>query len=202
MSSLGPRDRRMLRALAFVILPAFAVAYGARPLVRTWSAEREGLLQQMELLQRERAAVAEAGMFDSAIVHRRTMLAREERAVIRASSQPTAFSELADHLRSAARREQVLVHQVSELPVDSVGADLRLLRLGVRGESDLAGITRFIRSIEADPRRIRVTRLFIERQGANNMGGGPATTDGRNVLTLHATIEALALVTASPQAAR
>lgn len=195
MSSLSPRDRRVLRMLAFVILPAFAAAYGARPLVRAWNAERESHVQQTALWQRERTAVAEAGMFDSVIAQRRTMLAREERTVIRASSQPTAFSELADHLRVVARREQVLVHQVLELPVDSLGAELRLLRLGVRGESDLAGITRFIRSIEADPRRVRVTRLFIDRQGTGNLGGGPAATDGRNVLTLHATVEALAVVT-------
>jgi hypothetical protein len=163
VSSLTPRDRRVLRLLAFVILPVFAVAYGARPLWRAWSAEREDLLQQSALLQRERAAVGEAGTLDSALTHRRALLAVEQRSVIRANSQPTAYSELADHLRGVARREQVLVHQVSELPTDSVGSDLRLLRLAVRGESDLAGITRFIRSMESDPRRIRITRLFIER---------------------------------------
>lgn len=191
------RDRRTLRVLVYLILPAFAVAYAVRPMAEAWGEAREDLARQADLLERERAVIAAAGAgaLDAAITSAGATLAREERAVIRASSRPTAFSDLADHLRGAARREQVLVQQVSELSVDSLGGDWQVLRLGVRGESDLAGITRFIRAIEDDPRRIRLTRLFIERQRDGGFAGSDVATDGRNVLTVHATVEALARVT-------
>lgn len=202
MSPLAPRDRQVLRLLAFVLLPLFAVAYGVRPLVGDWSARRERLALQADLLAREREALTTAGHLDEWMTAALGATAEEERRVIRASALPVAASAFGDRLRELSRRDHVTVLQLSEAGSDSVDTDLRVLRVALRGESDLAGITRLLASIDADASRMRVTRLFIERQAPVAFGDRGGATDGRNVLVVHATVEALARIVPRGTASR
>lgn len=202
MTSLSDRDRRILRLFGFVILPIFVLAYGARPVMSVWTDARDRRAQQDVLLDRERAAVDGAAQLAVPLEAARTALLLEERGLTRASTHQTAYSAIADHVRSLARRDHVLVQQLAELPADSLDGGLRLLRVNVRGESDLAGIGRFLRTIAADPRRIRVSRLLVERGPQNQSGGGTSASDGRNVLVMNVVIEALARIEQSPAGAR
>lgn len=194
MSTLSTRDWRILRVFGLFILPAFALAYGARPLMTEWREARERRSEQEELLSSERAAVARATLLDEPLVAARSALALEERTVTRASTHQTAYSAIAEHVRTLARRDQVMVQQLAELPADSLQDGLRIVRINLRGESDLAGIARFLRAVAVDPRRIRVSRLFVERGPQGPFGGGVAASDGRNVLVVNAVIEALARI--------
>ncbi len=194
MSAMTGRERRVLAIFAFALAPLFAASYGARPLLRVYRERTGALAQQRELLARERAAVSAAPALSVPIVAARSAVARESRGIIQSAALSTAFSALTDHLRSSARRQNVLVLQTTSMPADSLEGAYSVLRVAVRAESDLAGITRFLRSLESDPLRLRVSRVFIERAAQGQLAGSVVATDGRTVLILNATIESLALV--------
>lgn len=194
MSAMTGRERAVLTIFALVLAPLFAALYGARPLLRVYGERTGALAQQRELLARERAAVSAAPALSVPIVAARSAVARASRGIIQSAALSTAFSALTDHLRSSARRQDVLVLQMTEMPGDSIVGGHSVLRVALRAESDLAGITRYLRSLESDALRLRVSRVFIERAGQDQFGGSAAATDGRTVLILNATIESLARV--------
>ena len=199
MSGISGRDRRVLAIFAFVLAPLFAAAYGARPLVRAYGERTSALAQQRELLARERAAVSASPTLAAPIAAARAAIASESRGIIQSVARSTAYSALTDHLRSSARRQDVLVLQATEVQGDSVEGGHSIVRVALRAESDLAGITRYLRSLESDPLRLRVSRVFIERvaQGQFLFGGSSTASDGRTVLILNATVESLARVAAT-----
>jgi hypothetical protein len=190
MRTLTSRERRIVRAF-IVLLPIFAIAYGARAVVGAHRARSEALAQQRSLLERERAVVADSAALSGPIAEARAAAARAARGVLRGTSRPTTHSALIEHLRTIARRNEVLVVQTSELASDSVADGLTLLRIAVRGESDVAGVSRLLRAIEADPLQLRVSRLSIERVAQDGAAAG-IPSDGRQVVIVHATVEALA----------
>jgi hypothetical protein len=113
---------------------------------------------------------------------------------VRSGARATAFSQLTERLRATARRSEVAILQVTEVGADSLGDGLQLLRLSIRSESDIGGLARFLRAVESDPLRIRTSRMFIERGAQGVPGADDGSTDGRNVLFMTATVEALAFI--------
>jgi hypothetical protein len=193
MPGLTTRDRRVLLLALFVGGPFFAIAYGARPAWRAYGDRVAALEQQRDLLARERGLVAGAASLDTPTTVTREALRRDLRTVIRSGARATAFSLLTERVRAAARQHDVLVLQASEAGAEELGDGLSLLRVSVRAESDLAGIARLLRAIESDPLQIRTSRVFIERSPQGALGPDGGSTDGRNVLLLNVTIEALAI---------
>lgn len=192
MRTLSSRDRRALFFAAVVVAPVFAVAYGARPMMRSVGERVERTHQQRELLQRELGLIAGRSAVDSLqhVVDR--SMADELKLVIHSGDRATAYSLLSERVRALARRRQVAVLQLAESPPDSIERGLTVLRMGLRAESDIAGVLGFLAAVESDPSRLRVTRLFIERANVRPLGEESGATDGRHVLMLTATIEALA----------
>lgn len=197
MAPLAARDRRAIVLGAFVLLPAFGLAYGARPFVRALGERRDAAGQQGDLLARERALVNRAPEIPAATAASRSALERELPRSIRSADAATASVRLADYVRGAARAHEVLVVQSTELPADSLVGGIEVLRLSVKVESDLAGILRFLRALETGAPRVRVTALSVERAGPS--ASGAAATDGREVLSLAAILEAPLVLTAAPR---
>ena len=200
--ALSAKDRRALRLLLLVILPAFAFAFGARGFVRALGGRGEQTGQQLDLLAREQAAVADAPTLASRTRDVTRRLNERSASLLIGAPRVALVSELTDRVRSIARQQEVLVTQLSELPSDSLGDGWSTLRVSVRGESDLAGIARLLRAIERDRAQLRVARLLIERPEGSFAGGGPAATDGRLVLNVNVVIEALAHAAADGSAGR
>jgi len=191
--ALTAKDRRALRVLTLVVLPLFGIAYGVRPVARAIVERSEQRAQQHDLLVRERTAVAEATHVDSALFFARLALAGESEGLLKGPARAAIMSDLTDRVRSLARQQDVLVLQLTELPADSIGDCWSMLRIAMRAESDLAGVARMLRGLERDVAHLRVSRILIERPDAGFGGGGPAASDGRQVLTMNFTIETLVL---------
>lgn len=184
----------MLLAFVFVLAPLFGVAYGAKPLIRLYGERASVLQQQRELLAREKVVVTHVESFDALTDSARRALEAETSRIIRASEMATAHVELTDHLRSIARRSEVLVTHTSAMTADSSDAGLTTLRMALRAESDLAGLARFLDSVSSDSLALRISRILIEMAPRNQFGGSAVVSDGRHVLLLSATVEALAQV--------
>lgn len=192
MRAMTSRERRVLKLFIFVLAPLFAAAYGARPLIQAYR-ERSSLLdEQRELLARERQIVEDATWLAARIDSSRQAFGHESRGLIDGSERATAHAALANHLRAVARRNEVLVNRVTEMPADSIGDGLTLLRVALNAESDLAGVTRFLESVRTDSLQLRISRIFIESSSRNQIGGSAVASDGRYVLSVNATVEALA----------
>jgi hypothetical protein len=194
MAALTHRDRRVLRLALTVALPFFAAAYGGRPAWRAYAERRDAIEQQRELLARERGVAQSGPSLDSALAASGATVRGELRTVVRSGARATAFSQLTERLRATARRSEVAILQVTEVGADSLGDGLQLLRLSIRSESDIGGLARFLRAVESDPLRIRTSRMFIERGAQGVPGADDGSTDGRNVLFMTATVEALAFI--------
>jgi hypothetical protein len=201
-ATLGDRDRRALVLGAAVLLPALLWAAVVKPYRAALDELRERTAAEQSLLQRERTLLDGADV--NALV--RDMEERARQASLRlvsAPNAPLAEAEVTAFLQELAKLSRVLLQELrgvedrrarggaggsaagggaaaSAAAPDA--AALRVIRLAVRGESDLEGVLTFLQRIENSPLLMRVTELSIEphREGRD----GARRTDGAVTFSL------------------
>ena len=199
MAVLSARDRRAIVVGALVLAPAFGVAYGVRPFARALAGRRLAAAQQRDLLERERALLEFAPKLPALMAAGRATLEAELPRAIRGAAVATATVRLADHVRSVARAHEVLVVEAVEFGADSLAGGIEVLRLNLKAESDLGGILRFLRALEAGAPTVRISSVSIERARQAPTGAPRAgAADAREVLSLTAIVEAPLVLVAAP----
>jgi hypothetical protein len=188
MTALGARDRRAITLGATVLVSAFALVYGVRPALAAFGARRDAAAQAQELLDRERALIAEAPTFPAQIAARRAALAQRAARAVRSDQPETAALTLATRIRTVARGAEVRILESSEAPVDSLAGGLALARVTVRGESDVRGLLRFIRALEGEQAGARFAALTVS-PSSSRIAGASADAEA-HLLMLTATVEA------------
>lgn len=194
--ALSRNDRRALVIGAAILLPALVFGYAVRPMQRALDARRATIGTERELLARELALVADAPRVPDMIVARQHALDEDSARVVVSDAPATASVRFADRVRDMARAHDLLVSQTTELAADSLRGGVRVLRLAVRGESDLAGILGFLRAIETGSMSVRVASLQIEQPRSARASATPLHQPTAEVLSLTAVLEVPSLLSA------
>lgn len=195
LSRLGERDRRALLLGAAVLLPVVAWTGAVRPYLSALGDTRDRLAAERGMLAREEGLLALAVQLPADLVAaERTAAAATER-LLRASNRPLAEAALTAALENVASSSRVLLQQVRgvEAPGGSdPPAGVLPVQVAVQGESDVAGLTRFLHRIEASPLLMRVRALDVRpRAGADRNRDGPAPED-MGVVAFSLVVEAYA----------
>jgi hypothetical protein len=188
LPSLSSRDRRALRIAAVVLLPSLGWVYGVRPYLESLSAMRDQVVIESATLARERALIAERV--------RNPGLQRDVEKTAQ-STAPRLFegrdaviasAELASYVTETAERSRVNLQQAATRPMISTAPGVRMLRIEIRGESDLEGILAFLNALETGYKLVRFDKLDISRAP-----GSSTEEDGFETLTFAATVSGFAV---------
>jgi hypothetical protein len=199
LATMSTRDRRALLLGVMILAPALAFIWGVRPFLASLDRTREQIFEQRQLLSHEQAAVAAArqnpdlqGVADSAM---RAMIPR----LFEGRDDVMATAELVSHLGEIARANDMLLPSAATRPT-VLANGVRMLRVEIRGESDLSGVLSFLQAIEGGEKLLRVERLDISRSLA------ATEVDGIEPLAVAASIVGFAIpdstAVASPVAPR
>jgi hypothetical protein len=158
---MSSRDRRAVMLGAIVLLPPLLYIWGVRPYRNALADAREQLRAERETLARERAAVA--------LAHRNPQLQRVADSAMRdmtprlfaGRDDVMASAELASYVGEVGQMTRVWLQDVSTRPPGPLVGGVRTLRVELRGESDLAGILRFLQNLERGSKLVRIDRLDI-----------------------------------------
>jgi len=175
MQGLNPRDRRAILLGLAAIVPALAYAFGVRPYRGALVGVHDRAAAEQELLTREMALLASAPSLPEAIRRAEEAAARAEDRMIQAPSTVLAEGALTDFLESSATRSRVLLEEIrggelarGEEPPPGLG----IIRLHLRGESDLHGVLTFLNEIETNQLLLRVRGLALEPEVARPESSG------------------------------
>lgn len=204
MPALDPRDRRALRAGAWILLPLLVTALVVRPWFLAASARREATTRERALLQREQQLLAGAPGDAATFTLASRALAREAPRLFAGAEVVTASAELARYVATQAAAAGLAVRQAemtalagaegAQGAADAEGTDTASLaaagtaaarlRVTLRASGDVRAVVAFLRRMEEGAQLVRVERIDVER--------GMAGTSEAGALTLTATIAGLA----------
>lgn len=165
LQTLAPRDRRAIILGLTIFLPAAFYLLAVKPFRSAMMEVRDRLEVEQELLEREMDLLRTADDLGEEL-RRVTVEARaHEDRLVQAASGVLAEAQLTDFLESSAFRSRVLLEEIrgGELARgEEPPAGLSVVRLHLRGESDLEGILTFLDEIERSRLLIRVRGLALE----------------------------------------
>lgn len=186
--TLTPRDTRILRLAALILVPSLGYVYGVQPYMESLSSMRDQVVTEQEALARERVLLADYARnpnlqrdTDAAVISATPLLFTGRDDVI-------ASAELATYVTRMAEAARVNLLQAGTRPTVVSSAGVRLLRIEVRGESDLEGILTFLNQLETGDKLVRFDKLDISRAA-----GRRVDEDGFETLTIAATVSAFAI---------
>jgi len=169
LGGLSPRDRRAILLGLVAIVPAMGYVLGVRPYRRALAEVHDRAAAEQELLDREMALLGSASSLPEAIRRAEEAAAQAERRMLQAPSTVLAEGELTDFLERSAVRSRVLLEEIrggelarGEEPPPGLG----IIRLHLRGESDLQGVLAFLNEIETSQLLLRVRGLALEPEVA------------------------------------
>lgn len=168
-NGLAPRDRRAILIGLAILLPAVVYVLGVKP-YRAALAEIGDLVSaERDLLVRERQLLASAEDLPGEIQEAQEAAGHFGDRLVRASSQVLAEGVLSGLLEASAARSRVLLEEIrgGELGRgEEPPPGLTVLRLHLRGESDLEGVLTFLDEIEKNQLLLRVNGLALEPEVA------------------------------------
>ncbi len=175
VSGLAPRDRRAILLGSLVLVPALLYVMAVRPYRAALTDLGERVEIERELLSRERDLLAAAAALPTEIQAAKIRAEGYEAGLLQAPTDVLAEAELTDFLESTAVRNRVLLEEIRGGGL-ARGEDpppgLSVIRLHLKGESDLEGILTFLDEIEKASLLLRVRGLALEpqmaRAGSNN----------------------------------
>jgi len=169
LHGLSARDRRAVLLGLAILLPSFGYVLGWRPFRAALEETRSQAAAERDLLARERALLeGSASLFEELDAAEAAAAARQDRLVA-AASEILAEDLLTHFLESTALVSNVLLEEIrgGEL---ARGEDpppgLSVVRLHLRGESDLEGVLGFLGEMERNRLLLRVRGFALEPQVA------------------------------------
>jgi hypothetical protein len=187
LSGLSRRDRRAVLFGAAVLVPAALYVLGVKPYLGALDEVRTRTAAEQDLLTREMELMGRASALPGQIQEAQASAAIFEERIVRAASGELAEGEITEFLETSAVRSRVLLEEIrggefgrGEEPPPG----LAVIRLHLRGESDLEGILTFLDELENSPLLLRVRGLALEpemaRPESDNEEGtrGPAVPTG------------------------
>lgn len=169
LGNMAPRDRRALLTGLAIMLPAVLYVFGVKPYLEALADVRERAAVEAELLDRELDLLSSSEDLSAEIQRAKADAERYEDRMVQAASGVLAEGELTDFLESSAVRSRVLLEEIrgGELGRgEEPPPGLSVVRLHLRGESDLEGVLSFLDEIEQSRLLIRIRGLALEPQVA------------------------------------
>lgn len=178
LNGLALRDRRAILLGLGLLLPAAVWVLGVKPYWAALESVRDRVAVEKELLARELALLETAPILPEKIRRAEAEAGVFEDRLVRAASGVLAEGELTDFLEESAFRSRVLLEEIrgGELGRgEEPPPGLSVVRLHLRGESDLEGVLTFLGEIEKSKLLLRVRGLALEPEVSR-----PASDDESN----------------------
>jgi len=189
LPSVSPRERRMLRLAAMILVPSLGYVYGVKPYMESLDAMRDQVIIEQSALARERALVA-SHMQDPDLLHNAGVAASKTAPLLfEGRDDVIASAGLAAYVTEKAEDSRVHLQQAATRPTVLSAAGVRMLRIEIRGESDLEGILHFLNALETGKKLVRFDKLDISQAPGRRM-----EEQGFQTLTLAATVSGFAAV--------
>ena len=172
------RERRAILLGLGLLLPAAVWVLGVKPYWAALESVRDRVAVEKELLARELALLETAPILPEKIRRAEAEAGVFEDRLVRAASGVLAEGELTDFLEESAFRSRVLLEEIrgGELGRgEEPPPGLSVVRLHLRGESDLEGVLTFLGEIEKSKLLLRVRGLALEPEVSR-----PASDDESN----------------------
>lgn len=185
---MAAKDRRAIMLGAVIVLPALLFIWGVRPYRASLATTREELDIARLALSREKAALMTTATNPGAQRSADSALTMVATRLFEGRDDAIASAQLAAYLGGVARRSRVLMEDANTRPSSTSPEGIRTLRVEVRGESDIQGVTTFIHNLEAGNKLVRVDRLEISRVP------GLEDKNGFETLSIAATISGFAFI--------
>lgn len=169
LRGLAPRDRRAIFLGLAVMLPMVIYLLGVRPYRAALASVHERVQAERELLTRELALLQSASDLPEAINDAEEAADRVEDRMLQAPSAVLAEGELTEFLEASAYRSRVLLEEIRSGELargEEPPPGLSVIRLHLRGESDLQGVLTFLGEIERSHLLVRVRGLALEPEVA------------------------------------
>jgi hypothetical protein len=169
LNGLAPRDRRAILVGLAILLPAVVYVLGVKPYLAALSDIRDRVAVEQRALAGELDLLENAETLPDEIQRARAEADLYEGRLVKAPSQVLAEAALSAFLESSASRNRVLLEEIrgGELGRDEEPPPgLSLVRLHLRGESDLEGVLTFLDEIEKSQLLLRVRGLALEPEVA------------------------------------
>jgi len=169
LSGLNSRDRRAILLGLGILLPAAAYVLGWKPYRVALEDVRDRVAAEQELLARELEVMESSGSLPEEIRQARAEAEVYEDRLVQAESGVLAEAELTGLLESSAFRSRVLLEEIrgGELGRgEEPPPGLSVVRLHLRGESDLEGVLTFLDEIEKSRLLVRIRGLALEPEVA------------------------------------
>jgi hypothetical protein len=164
LDRLSARDRRAL-VLGFVVLtPVLVWTAVVRPYREALAVTRDRIASERALLAREQRLIAEADELPAKVLNAQAESDRAAGRLVNAPNPALAEARVSDHLERLAEDSRVLLQEIRSVQTDPATeiAGLRTIRLGIRGESDLNGVTTMLHRMEGGQLLLRVQAMQIE----------------------------------------
>lgn len=181
LNGLSPRDRRAILIGLAILVPAALYVLGVKPYRSALEGARDRVSAERELLARELALLESSDSFPEAIQRAQEQADLFEDRLVRAASGELAEGELTDFLERSALRSRVLLEEIRSGELgrgEAAPAGLEVVRLHLRGESDLEGVLTFLDAIETSRLLLRVRGLALEPQVARSESGDEEDSQG------------------------
>jgi len=169
LDGLSARDRRAIVLGLAILLAGGLYVLGWKPYRAALTDTRSRVAAERELLVRELALLEHGPELSQEILAVEEDANVYEDRLVAAASGVLAEAELTTFLESAALRNRVLLEEIrgGELGRgEEPPPGLSVVRLHLRGESDLEGILGFLGEIERDRLLVRVRGLALEPEVA------------------------------------
>lgn len=200
--SVSPRERRLIRMALLVLVPSLGYVYAVKPYLASLNGMRDQVVMERATLVRERELLAEQLRDPSQRADAQQDVQKASPLLFEGRDDVIASSGLAAYVTGMAEDARVNLQQAATRPTILSTTGVRMLRIEIRGESDLQGILTFLNALETGTKLIRFDKLDISRSPGRN-----AAEDGFETLSLAATVTGFALgdapaTTTAPRASR
>jgi hypothetical protein len=185
LNGLALRDRRAILLGLGLLLPAAVWVLGVKPYRAALEDVRDRVVVEKGLLARELALLETAPMLPEKIRRAEAEAAVFEDRLVRAASGVLAEGELTDFLEESAFRSRVLLEEIrgGELGRgEEPPPGLSVVRLHLRGESDLEGVLTFLDEIEKSRLLLRVRGLALEPKVSRPASNDESNNDNREAV--------------------
>ena len=169
LNGLDPRDRRAILLGLAVLLPSLAWVFAVRPYREALDNLKDRVSAEQELLVRELALLEMAPTLPEVIRQAEEDIARAMERTLRGPSAVLAEGELTGFLGRSAVENRVLLEEIRTGELgrgEEPPFGLSVVRLHLRGESDLQGILSFLDQIEKSRLLLSVRGLALEPETA------------------------------------